>query len=64
MKTRYALLDSTGNEKLTEYKGNTPNKERKPQVFFATELQRVTIKPEDKHITQHDADNISKVFFC
>ena len=42
---------------FTEYKGINPNKLRKPQVFFATEVQRVTIKPEDKHITQHDADN-------
>lgn len=33
------------------------NKERKPQVFFDTESQRVAVKPEDKHITQHDADN-------
>ena len=61
IKTRYTLYDSAGNEKLREFKANNPNKERKPQVFFATELQRVVDKPDDKHITQRDADKLNKV---
>ena len=61
IKTRYTLLDPAGNDKLTEYKANNPNKERKPQVFFATELQRVVEKPGDKHITQRDVDKLNKV---
>ena len=60
VKTRYTVLDTTGGEKLTEEKANS-NKERKVQVFFATDLQKVEEKPNEKHITQKDADKLNKV---
>jgi len=61
VKKRYKLNDSTGQPKLTELKRNNPNAVRKVQVFFGTDLQKVTDTKPKKLINTSDAEKLNSI---
>ncbi len=60
MKERYFLKYSDGDDVLTEYKINDPNKKREPKLFYGSELLRV-VENRDNRKTKDINDNDAKL---
>ena len=60
-KPSYTLSDSDGNIVLSQIKLSNPNRERGPNTFFATELQKVDENKIEKVITQNEALKINNL---
>ena len=64
MKEKYMLIDSNGDDVLSEYKINDPNAKRDVKTFFGSELQRVgenTDNTRAKELNNNDAYLINTV---